>query len=394
MKLLLSVIMTLLQINGVIALLLVLFVISMRDKKTEMIMNISQLDHNSEDFRRNLQDADSDYQKQIQQQQQEIESKDQELRQVKTELELVKNSQSIVKTPYNLAKSESSKATKTATSTDHLAGSKSSNAQKEVTRTTTASRQTPKRTSSVMTQGSPKTRSQSTIATNKTNSLSSAQATHTPKSSNWLQSGTLFSVTTQEHKIVNHPSEQNTSRWTMALNQLSSPPSINLSIEDPFSITKSNRMGSKTTQEELINTKLNKLLESTQKTEESPQELSSRLPESKKLVVTTDPSKKETPRDQAIRLANDLSIGLVIAHQKRQIKYGTGTYRQVQTAIRSLRRGTSLTLEQASRRANLESSVLNQVAKWGENRPGSFGENAQISLVDTHEPEEELNEDS
>lgn len=81
-------------------------------------------------------------------------------------------------------------------------------------------------------------------------------------------------------------------------------------------------------------------------------------------------SQIEGDRETSIRYANDLTSGLVIADKQGQIKYGTKTYRQVQSAIRLLRRGHSL--EEAARRAKVSPSVLRQLIAWGENRPGSL----------------------
>lgn len=81
--------------------------------------------------------------------------------------------------------------------------------------------------------------------------------------------------------------------------------------------------------------------------------------------------------NQHIAHANDIVAGLMIADEKGQINYGTRTYRQVQTAIRALRSGRNL--NEAARLANLTPSVLNQLIKWGENRPGSLSELSEIS---------------
>jgi hypothetical protein len=78
---------------------------------------------------------------------------------------------------------------------------------------------------------------------------------------------------------------------------------------------------------------------------------------------------RENSRDKSIQYANDIAAGLIVAHQKGQIKYGTSTYRQVQTAINLLRRGESK--ESAARQGKVSLSILEQLIKWGKNRPGS-----------------------
>ncbi|MEM8777469.1 MAG: hypothetical protein AAGF26_01090 [Cyanobacteria bacterium P01_G01_bin.49] len=87
-----------------------------------------------------------------------------------------------------------------------------------------------------------------------------------------------------------------------------------------------------------------------------------------------------TPLDPSISLANDLAAGLIVAQHKGQINYRTHNYRKVQTAIGSLRRGTSENLQEAAHLARISPSILVQVAKWGEVRPGRF-DPYQVSLV-------------
>ncbi|WP_239005385.1 hypothetical protein [Gloeothece citriformis] len=74
----------------------------------------------------------------------------------------------------------------------------------------------------------------------------------------------------------------------------------------------------------------------------------------------------------SIQLANDVAYGLAIAQDKGEIKYGTKTYRKVQTAIALLRRGAGL--EDASRRSGLPRSILDQLMQWGQQRPGALVE--------------------
>lgn len=78
---------------------------------------------------------------------------------------------------------------------------------------------------------------------------------------------------------------------------------------------------------------------------------------------------QETERDVFIRYANDLAYGLVVAQQKKQIGYGSRTYRRVQTAIRLLRRGRSL--EQATASSGVPESVIKQLIAWGQYRPSA-----------------------
>lgn len=87
-----------------------------------------------------------------------------------------------------------------------------------------------------------------------------------------------------------------------------------------------------------------------------------------------------TPLDQPITLANDLSVGLIVADNRNELNYGTKNYKKVQTAILSLRKGDSKTLEDAARKAGIDPDTLKWLAHYGQNRPGSFNP-PQISMV-------------
>jgi hypothetical protein len=96
------------------------------------------------------------------------------------------------------------------------------------------------------------------------------------------------------------------------------------------------------------------------------------------LVVTPPPETNPEPtyawidskKEELIRYANDISAGLLVAGDKGHINHGTTNYRRVQTAIALLRKGEDM--ENAARRAQISLDTLQQLIKWGENRPGSF----------------------
>lgn len=75
-----------------------------------------------------------------------------------------------------------------------------------------------------------------------------------------------------------------------------------------------------------------------------------------------------SPQDDPIVYANDIAYGLAIAANQGQINHGTKMYRKVQSAIRILRRGESK--EDAIRKADVPETVIEQLLKWGEQRPG------------------------
>lgn len=84
---------------------------------------------------------------------------------------------------------------------------------------------------------------------------------------------------------------------------------------------------------------------------------------------SVEETKKRLAQEISIQIANDIAYGLVIAHDKKQIRYGTKMYRKVQTAINLLRRGAGL--NGASRRSGVPRSTLDQLMKWGQERPGA-----------------------
>jgi hypothetical protein len=96
------------------------------------------------------------------------------------------------------------------------------------------------------------------------------------------------------------------------------------------------------------------------------------------LVVTPPPETNtertyaliDSKKEELIGYANDISAGLLVAGNKGHINHGTTNYRRVQTAIALLRKGEDI--EDAARRAQISLNTLQQLIKWGENRPGSF----------------------
>ncbi|MDJ0731572.1 MAG: hypothetical protein QNJ33_16445 [Crocosphaera sp.] len=84
------------------------------------------------------------------------------------------------------------------------------------------------------------------------------------------------------------------------------------------------------------------------------------------------PPQAKTPIEERISLANDLSVGLVVAGNKGEVSHNSNTYDQVQTAMRSLRKGSSKTLEEAAKRAGIDLQILKWLAEYGQNRPGNL----------------------
>ncbi len=110
----------------------------------------------------------------------------------------------------------------------------------------------------------------------------------------------------------------------------------------------------------------------------SPKDLA-QIPSTKTQTAMIAPQAK-TSMKKHITLANDLSVGLIVADNRNELKYGTRNYKKVQTAILSLRKGSSETLEEAAQRSGIDLKTLKWLAHYGQNRPGSFNP-TQISMV-------------
>ncbi|WP_013322394.1 hypothetical protein [Gloeothece verrucosa] len=88
----------------------------------------------------------------------------------------------------------------------------------------------------------------------------------------------------------------------------------------------------------------------------------------KAVSKTSDaPLKLDNKIDIAVYYANNVAYGLAIAADAGHINPNTRMYNQVQTAIALLRKGE--TKEEAIRKAKVPPSVMNQLMKWGEDRP-------------------------
>jgi hypothetical protein len=84
--------------------------------------------------------------------------------------------------------------------------------------------------------------------------------------------------------------------------------------------------------------------------------------EHKPKLITADNVEEEASNSR--EMANYIARGLLVAGNKKQINYRTRTYFKVQSAIRSLRRGETLT--QAAKIAKIKLSVLEQLLVWGQ----------------------------
>ncbi|WP_013320736.1 hypothetical protein [Gloeothece verrucosa] len=88
------------------------------------------------------------------------------------------------------------------------------------------------------------------------------------------------------------------------------------------------------------------------------------------LAHLSETQSRRRNHEVSIQLANDIAYGLTIAQDKGDIKYGTTTYRKVQTAIHLLRRGAGL--DGASRRSGVPRNLLDQLMQMGQKRPGAL----------------------
>ncbi|WP_332867556.1 hypothetical protein [Pannus brasiliensis] len=111
-----------------------------------------------------------------------------------------------------------------------------------------------------------------------------------------------------------------------------------------------------------------------------PNPYSLELPE----IFPIETGEYDSDKKRLTGYANDIAIGLLIADRKGHLTYGTTGYRRVQTAIRLLRQGEDI--ENAARRSAIPVAVLQQLIKWGENRPGNLSALTEIGLARPDEP--------
>lgn len=90
--------------------------------------------------------------------------------------------------------------------------------------------------------------------------------------------------------------------------------------------------------------------------------------------------------EEFITLASLLHEGLVVADQKGQINRGTTNYQKVETAINKLANGEAQTLYHAARSSGIESEVLANVKKLGENysETRELSREIQDGLLEAH----------
>lgn len=311
MKSLLYVIKTLLEINGAIALLLLLCFAALRQSKTSITANVSDP---NQSFHRDIQELPSDYEKQIEANRQEIEQlkleKDQQINALKAKLAAYQQAAPL---PAVVSHSQPSPTT-----TENV----------NEPSTSTLKPVTVKKATAVVNTNSPVTR--------QTQERSPASApdktSHRQESTNSEGQASLSAEIAQEY------GNKRTPTLAFTLSQQADREVADMLLYDSS-------------------------------------EFLSALPRPGQLRPLPSPivaPKATTPLDPSIRLANDLAAGLIVAQQRNEINYRTMNYRKVQTAIKSLRKGSSDNLEQAASRAQIESSVLAQVAEWGKERPGRF----------------------
>ncbi len=317
MKSLLYVIKTLLEINGAIALLLLLCFAALRQSETSITANVSDPDQS---FHHDIQELPSDYEKQIEANRREIEQlkleKDQQINALKAQLAAYQQAAPL---PAVVSHSQPSPTTAEKVNEPSTPKSESSSTLKPVT---------VKKATAVDNANSPVTR--------QTQESSPASApderSYRQESTNSEGQASLLAEIAREHENKEIPT---------------------------LAVTRSQQADREVTDTLLYDSS----------------EFLSALPRPGQLRPLPSPivaPKATTPLDPSIRLANDLAAGLIVAQQRNEINYRTMNYRKVQTAIKSLRKGSSDNLEQAASRAQIESSVLAQVAEWGKERPGRF----------------------
>lgn len=330
MKSLLYVIKTLLEINGAIALLLLVCFAALRQQKTTITANVSGPDQS---FHRDIQELPSDYEKQIEANRRQIEKlkqeKEQQINALKAQLAAY---QQVAPLPAVVSHSQPS----------------------------------PTSPGKVNEPSTPKSESSSTLKPVKVKKATAVVDTKPP-----VTPQTQESSPASEPDKTSHRQESNNSEDKVPLSAEIAQEHENK--ETPTLAVTPSQQAESDISPDRVNTI--PLYDSS--------EFLSALPRPGQLRPSSSPivaPKATTPLDPSIRLANDLAAGLIVAQKKNEIKYRTTNYRKVQTAIKSLRKGSSDNLEQAASRAQIDSSMLARVAEWGKERPGRFDPH-HISMV-------------
>ncbi|MEA5511036.1 hypothetical protein VB715_14780 [Crocosphaera sp. UHCC 0190] len=324
MKSLLYVLKTLLQINGVIAVLAFLTIFAMRQQKSAIVATSPE---SAKGFHRNIQDIPSDYQQQIETNRQQIEAlkaeKDQQIKALQAQLATYQTPKDLTRSVSHAPSPQISvpKIAKTAPESAR-AKSQTTDQNNSAQRTQSPSNPIIHPSVAVQRKATPKLARQVNPSVESSNA-----ANHALQETN--QTLAMVSV-----PIFEEPNKQ---------------PLNSVRQEQPLTLVEQSK------QRPIQSVKV------------------------AQLVVTPTAT---TPLKASIPLANDLAAGLIVAQREKQINYRTRTYKKVQTAIRSLRKGSSSSLEDAANQAQIEASVLKQVAEWGRERPGRF-ESTTVSLADS-----------
>lgn len=336
MKSLLYVVKILLQINGAIALVSLLTIIALRQQKVGIVAQSPQLAQSSQNFHRSVQQLPSEHQQQIKAHQQQIEKLKQEKNREITALKARLADYQKAQQSSTVVSHQSASSTQTASATNPVT--------ETPTQPTRPIRIAPPANSEAVT--SVRHQPQSTQQANSAPYQIDHSTTINPSNSSTSRVGDL------QRSIMTH----RRATWTTHTPHSSTAPA---NQEDPINVFQMYQV-----------TQFIAALDSADDRQPSPQ--------ARQAVILAP--KAKTPLEDSVRLANDLAAGLLVAQRERQINRGTSTYNKVQTAIGSLRKGTSHDLKEAANLAQLEFSVLKKVAKWGEERPGR-SQPYQVSLA-------------
>lgn len=335
MKRIRSIISTLIQINVVIVVLSILCVAVIRKQQAMMTDDRQKLFSQNETEQQQIQEKISQYQKQVQTNEQKLSQYEQDLKNTQVQLEAYKQQNRLLR--------QKDVAQKPSTSNLNQGVYKSNN------------------------QSNSKPVNQPQVSSPKSTPFKQANIS-SPKPTPVKTVPSVARVT----QVIPKKSE------TLIIPIIQPSPSVQLSQKPPLEITTNNRV--KTNPNPQPSKRLNQDQEIVSMTTKAEPDKVSPTPSDETILT-----KFKTKRDLSIYYANNLAYGLIVAHNKGEIKHGTKMYKKVQTAIRALRKGESK--EVAMNKAKVPENVMNQLIKWGEQRPGSL----IISEIDSPKDQQQPN---
>lgn len=336
---------TLIQINIVVAILSVVFVIIMREQQAQITASTQESVNQPNDRPRQIKDKISLYQEKIQQNHQKIQGYEQQLKGLKAELEEYKAQNALL---MRLNSPKSSPVTAVVANNSQTSASSSAHHL-----TYTSGVNSKKQTSSKSIKSGVSSPSHSVSSS----SIVQVKPSVTPFQS--LEIADTISTVSIDVSSLESPQQLETNSQSQPT-RASGETVARENNEKKANPVSSNRLNDNNN--DII--AMNQIAKS--------KKVANNLSKSEISFISSAirPLPLDSDRDISIHYANTVSHGLAIAADKGQINPKTQMYKQVQTAIALLRKGESM--QEATRKAQVPEQVIDQLVKWGEQRPGSL----------------------